>query len=75
MHFSTGNSEEKDKTHSRRPHTDLTPQNEECLDQLICTNQQILTRVLCTELNIDFSVLETMVAMLEYQKVCTRCIP
>ena len=44
------------------------------LDQLIHVNQWIVTRKLCTELNISFSVLE-MVAMLEYHKVCTRWIP
>ena len=33
-----------------------------------------MTRELCTELNISFSALETMVAMLEYHKVCTRWV-
>ena len=36
---------------------------------------KIMTRELCTELNISFSVLETMVAMLKYHKVCTRYVP
>jgi len=30
---------------------------------------------LCTELNMDFSALETMVATLEYHKVCARWVP
>jgi len=34
-----------------------------------------MTRELCTELNIDFSALETMVATLEYRKVCARWVP
>jgi len=65
----------KDKPRSRRPCTAVTPQNEEHLDQLIHVNRRIMTRELCTELNIGFSVLETMVAMLEYCKVCARWVP
>ena len=34
-----------------------------------------MTRELCTQLNIGFSALETMVAMLEYCKVCARWVP
>lgn len=49
--------------------------NEEHLYQLIHPNQQIMTSELCTELNISFSVLKMMVAMLEYCKVCTRWVP
>jgi len=41
----------------------------ERLDQLIPANRRITTRELCTELNIGFNALETMVAMLEYRKV------
>ena len=44
-------------------------------NQLIHTNWQIITREFCTELNISFSVLETMVTMLEYCKICTRWVP
>jgi len=40
------------------------PHNEEHLDQLICANQQIMTRELCTELNIGFNALEMIVATL-----------
>jgi hypothetical protein len=71
-HFSSGDSDMKDKAHSRRPRTAVTPQNKAHLDQHICANQQIKTRELCTELNIGFNVLEMMVATLEYHKVCTR---
>ena len=49
--------------------------NEEQLNQLIHTNQQIMTRELCMELNVSVSVLEMIVAMLEYYKTCTRWIP
>jgi hypothetical protein len=34
-----------------------------------------MTRELCTELNISFNALETMVATLEYRKVCARWVP
>jgi len=34
-----------------------------------------MTRELCTELNISCNALETMVAMLEYRKVCARWVP
>jgi len=40
--FSNGNV--KDKPCSGQPCTAVTPQNEECLDQLIHVNQQIMTR-------------------------------
>ena len=33
-----------------------------------------MTRELCTELNIGFSALETMIAALEYHKVCIRWV-
>ena len=73
--FSSGNSNVKDKPHSGRPCTAVTPRNEEHLDQLIHANQQIMTRELCTELNIGFIALETMVATLEYCKVYARWVP
>ena len=64
----------KDKPHSCQPSTAVTPQNEECLDQLIHANREIMTRELCTELNIGFTVLETRVTTLEYCKVCARWV-
>ena len=67
--FSSNDSDVKDKPRSRQPCTAVTPRNEERLYQLICTNWQITNRELCTELNIGFNVLETMVAKLEYHKV------
>ena len=39
------------------------------------SHNEINTRELCTELNIGFNALETMVAMLEYRKVCARWVP
>ena len=41
---------------------------------VIRTNWWITTRELCTELNIGFSALVTMVATLEYRKVCARWV-
>jgi len=72
VRFSSGDSDVKDKARSGQPHTAVTPRNEERLDQLICANRQITNRELCTELNINFSGLKTMVATLEYRKVCAR---
>jgi hypothetical protein len=40
--------------------------NEERLNQLNRSNRWIMTRELCTELNIGFNALEIMVATLEY---------
>jgi len=73
--FSSGESDVKDKPPSGRPCTAVTPRNEERLDQLIRANRQITTRELCTELNIGFNALETVVATLEYRKVCARLVP
>jgi len=73
--FSSGDRDVKDKPHSGRPCTAVTPRNEECLDQLICVNRQITTRELCTELNIGCNALEAMVATLEYHKVCAKWVP
>ena len=75
VHVSNGNSNMKDELYSRQPCTTVTPQNKENLDQLIHKNQQITTRELHIELNIDSSDLEMMVAVLEYQKVCNRWVP
>jgi len=73
--FSIGDSDVKDKPRSRRPCTSVTPRNEERLDQFICANRRITTTELCTELKIGFNALETMVATLEYRKVCARWVP
>ena len=72
---SSGDSDVKDKPRSGRPCTAVTPRNEERLDQLTRANRRITTRELCTELNIGFNALETMVATLEYRKVCARWVP
>ena len=66
--FNSGDRDMKDKPRSGRPCITVTPRNEECLDQLIFTNWRIMTRKLCTELNIGFITLETMVATLEYHR-------
>ena len=73
--FSIADSEMKDKPRSGRPCTAVTPRNEEHLDQLIRANRLITTRELCTELNIGFNALETLVATLEYRNVCARWVP
>jgi hypothetical protein len=73
--FSSGNSNMRGWPRSRRPCTSVSPRNEEQLDQLIHANWQITARELRTELNVGFSVLETMLAMLEYRKVCDRWVP
>ena len=75
VHFSSGDSEVKDKARSRRSCTAVLPWNEEHLEQLFHTNWRIMTMELCTELNIGFNVLKTMVATLEYRKVCARWVP
>lgn len=49
-----------------------TPLNEECLDHYTFTNWWITTTELHMELSISFHVLEMMVEMLEYNKVCCR---
>ena len=72
--FSSGDSDAKDKPRSGWPCTAVKPRNEERLDQL-SANRRITTRKLCTELNIGFKALETMVATLEYRKICARWIP
>jgi len=72
VRFSSGDSDVKDKPCSGQPCTAVTPRNEERLDRLIRANRQITTRELCTELSIGFNALETMVATLEYRKVCAR---
>ena len=73
--FSSGDSDVQDKPRSGRPRTAVTPRNEERLDQFIRANRRITTRELCTELNIGFNVLETMVAALEYRKVLCQVGP
>jgi len=73
--FSSGDSDVKDKPSSGRPCTAVTPRNEERLDQLIRANRRITTRELCTELNISFNALQTMVASLEYRNVSARWVP
>ena len=44
--FSSGDTDVKDKQHSEWPCTAVIPQNDECLDQLICGNQLIVVTTL-----------------------------
>ena len=51
----------------------VTPQSDECLNQLICTNQEIETRELFrAEHHLHCVGWSTMVATFEYCKVCTK---
>jgi len=68
VRFISDNSYMKHKPCSGQPSTAVMSQNEESLDQLIHVMQQIMMRELCMELNIGFSVLETMSAMLNITK-------
>lgn len=61
--------------HSGWQRTAVTQQNEERLDQRVCSNQWITTRGLRTEMNVGFSALKTMASTAEYSKVCTRWVP
>jgi len=74
VHFISGNSDMKYKARSRW-HAQLSHDEMKCLDQLICANQQVMTRELCISLNISFSASGMMVAVLEYQKMCARWFP
>jgi len=74
VHFSSGDSDVKNKTCSGWPCVADIPQNEKCLDLLIHANPQIATRELCTRLNIGFTALGMMVATLQYYKVCSRWV-
>jgi len=51
VRFCSGNSDVKDKQHSRQPCTAVTPQNEDSLYQLTCTNLWIMTSEMCIKLN------------------------
>ena len=73
--FSSGDSGVKDKPRSGWPCTAFTSRNEERLDHQIRANRRITARELCAELNIGFNALETMVATLEYRKICARWVP
>ena len=73
--FSSGNKDVKDKPYSREPLTVVTASNEEHLNQIICTNLQIVTRELYTKLNIPFNALEVKVTTVGYCKVCTGSVP
>jgi hypothetical protein len=75
VRFSSGDSDVKDEPRSGQPCTAVTPRNVEHLDQFIHVNQRIMTRELCTELNISFNALEIMVPTLEYCKVYSRWVP
>jgi len=74
LRFSSGNSNMRDKPHSRWPLTAVAPWNEEYLNQLICMNQQITTRELCKELNNGFNASEKAMTVLGYHKVCSKWV-
>lgn len=59
-------------SHSNCFCTAVNAQNEEHLDQLIHANQRIIAKELYTELNVSFNVLETMLATVDYGKVCAK---
>jgi len=73
--FCSGNTDMEDKPCSSLQCAVSTPQNEECLNQLICMNQWAMTRELWTETNIGFRALESTAATLEYHEISARWIP
>jgi hypothetical protein len=73
--FGSGDSDVRDRPHFGQPCTAVSPRNAEHLDQLVRTNRRITTREPCTELNVGFNALETMLATLEYREVCARWVP
>jgi hypothetical protein len=75
VRFSSGDSDVRDRTRSWWPWTAVSPRNEERLDQLIRANRLIMTKELCTELNVGFNALGTMLATSEYRKGCARWVP
>ena len=75
VHFSSSDSNVKDKSRSVKLCTAVIPQNEEHLVQLLHVTQQITTGELCVVLTISFSALEVTVALLEYCEVCARWVP
>jgi hypothetical protein len=70
VRFSSSDSDVRDRPRSGRPCTALSPRNEDRLDQLIRANRRVATRELRTELNVGCSALQTMLATLEYRKLC-----
>lgn len=72
--FTNGSGDMKGKPYSEQPYTDVT-WNEEYFDQLIHANQWIMSRELCTELNINFNALETMVSTLEFHEAYAKWVP
>ena len=67
VRFSSDNTDMKEKPWSPWLCTIITPQNEECLYQLIHKNWQIISTE-CMELKTAFSMLKTIVASLEYHR-------
>jgi hypothetical protein len=70
VRFSSGDSDVRDRPRSRWPCTAVSSRNEELVDQLIRAIPWIITRELCTDLNVRFIALETMLATLHYREVC-----
>ncbi|PNF16036.1 hypothetical protein B7P43_G04626 [Cryptotermes secundus] len=75
VRFNTGEIEVRNKPRPGCPCSADTPHNEQHLDQLIHTDQQIMTRKLCAQFNIRCNALETMLGKLDYRKVCSRWVP
>ncbi|PNF23675.1 Mariner Mos1 transposase [Cryptotermes secundus] len=75
VRFNSGESEVHNKPRPGHPCSAATPHNEQHLDQLIRTDQQITTRELCARLNIGCNALEMMLGKLDYGKVCSRWVP
>jgi hypothetical protein len=73
--LSSGYSDVTDRPRSRQPCIAVSSQNEERLNQLIHANQWITMRKIYMELNVRFSALGTMLAMLEYHIVFAMWVP
>jgi len=74
MFFDSSDSSMKDKPCSGWSYTAVMEQKEICFHQLIHMNGRIMTRELCTELNIGFNALEMIMPTLEYHKACCRWV-
>ena len=73
VRFSSGDIDMKDKAYSSS-HAQLSPRNEEHLDQLVQVNWHTTTRELCRELNVA-NALEMVVETLECCEVYIRLVP
>jgi hypothetical protein len=74
-HFKDGNKDIADQPRCRRPRTAATESNKQKVDELIRQDRNITGREISAQLGVGYHVVQEMMDILGYRKVCSHGVP